>query len=725
MFRSTRRWSGTMVWLLLVTAPPGLAQNVPNAGHDPADLWADFNHYVIIARPDLAQAAGQVLLEIADNSQLLDVVEAGDYDNYLSNLQRARHIESLEETATELEDRIQAARIARSRDAQRISGDIQSLNQGQRPYRNAVERLRAAGQYAAPQLLATLQNDKLKHLHPYAIEAMIAIGKPLVYPLSAAIVDLDPVTQGQIAQVLAEIGYPQPLPQLKQILEDAATDDYARGLAQAAYDNLLETSDLSGHLDAATLYLLLGQQQYGWATSNGTDLPGFDAAEGKGIVWEYSDRVGLVPVPVPGPIFGDVLAMRSARQSLRLNSDLDQALSLHLMANLRRENRLPEAEEDPSYPSGAESAAYYAMLSGPLRLHDVLAQAMDDQDASLALDTIAALTDTAGTDALVRRDAATRPLMRALSYPDRRVRFRAAEALAIARPTQDFGGAFRVVPVLAEAVRQSASRYALVISPEQQSLNQLAAAINDLGFEAIGSLSLAGAADQINASPGIDLIVTDLNPGDLDLFLEQTNGDYKLGAVPVLALVAPEVQAVVAERARQLLPRLISGAAASDDPQRLGKAVEDTVASYAGTAMDAGQSTTFALMALGVLRDVALASDVYNIVDAQPALIQALADDRPDIVVGAATVLSLINTPEAQIAIADYALRTMADVQLALLESLADSATHFGNLLNDPQKQQLIDLVSNSDGELAATAARAHGALTLPTSEAVKEILRF
>jgi HEAT repeat protein len=141
--------------------------------------------------------------------------------------------------------------------------------------------------------------------------------------------------------------------------------------------------------------------------------------------------------------------------------------------------------------------------------------------------------------------------------------------------------------------------------------------------------------------------------------------------------------------------------------------------------MDAGQSTTFALMALGVLRDVALASDVYNIVDAQPALIQALADDRPDIVVGAATVLSLINTPEAQIAIADYALSTMADVQLALLESLADSATHFGNLLNGPQKQQLIDLVSNSDGELAATAARAHGALTLPTSEAVKEILRF
>ena len=105
--------------------------------------------------------------------------------------------------------------------------------------------------------------------------------------------------------------------------------------------------------------------------------------------------------------------MRSARRALELNRDLDAALSLYLMANLRRENRLPEGEPDPSYSAEAEPAQYYAMLAGPVRLHDVLAQAIGDQDSALALDAIAVLSKTAGTDALVRRNAGSRPLLAA------------------------------------------------------------------------------------------------------------------------------------------------------------------------------------------------------------------------------------------------------------------------------------------------------------------------
>ena len=143
-----------------------------------------------------------------------------------------------------------------------------------------------------------------------------------------------------------------------------------------------------------------------------------------------------------------------------------------------------------------------------------------------------------------------------------------------------------------------------------------------------------------------------------------------------------------------------------------------------GEAIGPDQSTEFSLMALRVLRDVALASDVYNVVDAQPALIQALQDDRPDVITGAAEVLALIRTPPAQRALAAAALQQSADVQLALLASLGDSATHFGNMIDENQKQQIVTLVSGSTGELAAAAARAHGALTLPTSDAVREILR-
>src|SRR5690606_10729087 len=122
-----------------------------------------------------------------------------------------------------------------------------------------------------------------------------------------------------------------------------------RQTVQTAYDILMDRSDVPSGLSAAELFLILGQMRYDQAT-RGEQIQGFDTAENVGIVWEFSQRAGLVPVAVPGPIYGDVLAMKAARNALQLNPDLDQALSLHLMANLRRENRLPQGAQDPSYP---------------------------------------------------------------------------------------------------------------------------------------------------------------------------------------------------------------------------------------------------------------------------------------------------------------------------------------------------------------------------------------
>src|SRR5690606_25830707 len=112
----------------------------------------------------------------------------------------------------------------------------------------------------------------------------------------------------------------------------------------------------------------------------GQEIPGYDAAEGVGVVWAYADDVGLVPVPVPGAVYGDVLAMRAAERALQLDPSLDRALSLHLMANLRRENNLPEGAQDPSYSPDRQEATFYALLAGPARLQDVLAQALTDRD---------------------------------------------------------------------------------------------------------------------------------------------------------------------------------------------------------------------------------------------------------------------------------------------------------------------------------------------------------
>jgi hypothetical protein len=691
----------------------------------PEALWEDFNHYVLIAKPDLALATGQTLLKLADNQTLLATVESSDREAWVNVLARAAKMgeadeqyASLVNVANDLDKRIQAARVELSRNPERIQADIALLAQGQRAYRNATQRLAAAGQYAAPQLLAALLDTDQSRLHPYILSAMVTIGQPLVSPLSAALPQLDPVSMSQVAQVLAEIGYPQALPAMKEVLESPTADADARLAVQAAYSSLLSSTRQASDLSAAEWNLGLGQTQYTTATNNGDDLAGYDASIESGLVWVYGPKIGLVPVVVPGEIFGDVLAMRSAKRALELNDGLDAALSLYLMANLRRENRLPSGTVDPSYPSELQPAGFYAMLSGPDRLHDVLAQATSDGDAELALDAIKALAATAGTDALVNRGSAQQPLMTALSYPDRRVRFRAAEALASVRPTEDFPGAHRVIAVLAEAVRQSDARYALVLADDQDTVNGLLAILHELGFEAFGGLSMADVSVELNLVPGVDLIVAAVDSEMIVRIYHDTANDYKTGTVPILALQTLEQQIRLGNALGETTR--VSRAVISDDTQALSGAVEAAVGTFRGDNIDAEQSMQFALTALRLLREVAVCSPIFNIAEAQPALIQALSDERDEIKVASAAALALIDSPDTQNALAEAALSLEGDLQLSMLASLADSATYFGSHLDAGQTDRLLELVNTGSGDLAIAASRAHGALSLPTANAVK-----
>ena len=714
------------VWLSVLACSPSalFAQ-----AQTPDALWEDFNHYVLIAKPDLALATGQALLDQADNQALLATVEASDRKDWANILARASKLgeandefAALAAIAGDLDARIQAARIELSRDSQRIAQDIELLAQGQRAYRNATQRLASAGQYAAPQMLAALLDKKQSKLHPYLLSSMATIGQPLVAPLSAALPKLEPAPMSQVAQVLAEIGYPQALPAMKQVLESPTVDADARQVVQVAYESLMRSTRQPVDLSAAQWLLQLGQNQYTTATHAGDQLPGYDASIESGLVWSYGPKIGLVPTIVPGEIFGDVLAMRSAREALVLNNSLDRALSLYLMANLRRENRLPEGVVDPSYPSDMQPAGFYAMLAGPERLQDVLGRAIEDSDAELALDAIAALADTAGTHALVDANAARQPLLSALSYPDRRVRFRAAEALAQVRPTRPFPGAHRVTAVLSEAVRQSDARYALVLADDTETVNSLLAVLADLGYEAFGGLSMADVSSELNLVPGVDLIVTAVQPEMVLRVRNDTTNDYKTGAVPILALLSVEEQVRLGNALGDDASR-ISSAIKSENPDELKAAIQAAGSIGEGEGLTAEQSTEFALTALKLLRDVAIDSEVFNVMEAQPALIQAMSDERDDVKVAAAGVLSLINSDQAQQALAESALASEGDLQLSMLASLAESATYFGNMLNAGQIDSLIELVQTSDGERAIAAARAHGALSLPTADAVKLLL--
>jgi predicted S18 family serine protease len=60
--------------------------------------------------------------------------------------------------------------------------------------------------------------------------------------------------------------------------------------------------------------------------------------------------------------------------------------------------------------------------------------------------------------------------------------------------------------------------------------------------------------------------------------------------------------------------------------------------------------------------------------------------------------------------------------RVTLLTHTADSVKRFGNYLQERHIAALLDLVRQSEGELAEAAARLHGALNLPTTDAVEMI---
>jgi len=714
--------SGLLAAMIFVLTPMASAQ----PSQDPSDLWADFNHYVLVARPDLAMASATALLNRVNGQELLDIAENSDYKDYATRtLPVAMRIESLKSIAERIDTMLDTAKLERSREPQRIRNAIERLGDGARANLNARRQLSAAGQFAAPQMLDALLSEDDERLHPYIVEAMEDVGRSLVYPLSEALPQLETVPTTQVARVLGNLGYPRALPYLKLAAEKDGIDPHARTVVEAAFRRIVSRldADISLETPASELFLQLGRDYY-LAGTAGDTLVGYDQSTGQGMVWSYDRKTGLVMTAVPGNIYPDVLAMRAGRQSLDLNPDADQSLSLWLTANLRRENRLPAGETDPSY-GYAHEPAYYVLMAGPQRQLAVLQQALTVRDVMLALDAIAALADTAGPQTLLgEADAGQQPVLKALSDPNRQIRFRAAETLAKARPRSPFPADDRVVPVLSEAVRQSDQLYAVAIGKDQTSTNRLTAALREFGFEVFGATELGETLSSVNAAPGVDLIVVDGSAERILRMIRQTTDVYKLTATPVLAVVGAVDQVAVVREYRDD-PRVSTTNALEDDAQ-LTEAIESIMAESGKDAISPDQADEFAITALTLLNEIAIGSgQIFNAADAEGALIEAIGDERIDVAILAAEVLSRLDSTAAQEAIAEVALDEDRDpeVRVAALNSLARSARTFGNQLSRIELDGVLEMVKTSQGEMALAAGRAHGALTLPTSNLV-DVLR-
>jgi len=705
--------AATLTAAMLLSAP-AFAQSAPSS----TELLDDFNFFVNTANIDLALANANALLARGlTPEEFLGVVEdSPQLESRFENAYlRALRFGELEGVAAQLYNLYEEGRRARSRDLDEIDRNIALLTGNARARQLARSRLMEAGEYAIPSLLAPLMQEGDRLLQSEAQRLLIDMGRNSVKPLVAALPGVAPNVQEKICLILGSIGYDMAVPFLADLsastnlnsVREAA--DRAIRRIQGANAQQLPVSVRYRNLAAAYL-------------TESPSLTSF-AGESHQLLWSFTPELGLQPTAIYTEVYHEAMAMRLAEHALRLNDSDIQAVSIWLEANFSRELDQPAGYDNPAYPANRRDARYYAVAAGSAPVQVALGRALEQRNTVMARLMIGALSESTGGATLWQGLGTSRPLVAALSYPDRRVRYDAAMTIAGADPRTNFSGAELIVPTLASVVGDAGTRYAIVISRDEDRRQSFDSILTDMEFVVLPPVSsLSEASTFIADIPGVDVIVTDIpdQPG-IDL-IEEIRRTARLRATPVIALMP-------FENVNQFGPRY-----ANDDLTRIAReglgaseirATIDAVVSRAsGAPMSQEEAEEYARRSLQLLERLAVGRNtVLNVSDAASSLIPALPMTFDEMQVDVARVLSYVNERRAQVAIVDAALTASGNQRVQLVNIASQSAKRFGNMLENRQVQQMIEMAENATGEEATAAAAFIGSLNLPGNRIVPLIL--
>lgn len=687
-----------------------------HAQDEDPDLKSQMRDFIFYVNVHQADAAAGTALEILGQGltprELLEIVEeSGIQDELDEALAKALRRSEIEPVAAKIVTMLSDGRLQRARDPNEIERNIDGLTGGLRERLYARERLKAAGEYAMPQLIDAMLQRTDVQLRTQVQRLLNESGRAPVVPLSVSLMDIDPAGQEQLVNVLGQLGYAASAPYISE-LRDKTLSDPVRNACDRALDNLSVRGSTSD------LYRQLAEGYYN-ERDELTSFPGEDFQ----LLWNYDPSIGLIPTAIDTRVYHEARTMRLAERAMELGSQGPSALSLWVAANFSREIDETEGYDNPAYPPSMREAMYYAVASGPVVSENVLGRALEDRDTRLARRAVEAIERTAGPGLIWDRQSGQSPLITALNYPSRRVQYDAALAIASSQPRSNFQGSERVVPILASSIRFAGTNYALVIAEGDEQYRSTRRVLESMGYEVLpfGS-QVSELAQAIAEVPGVDLIVTQVGRAKTEPLIDAIRSSAKLSAAPILTLVATDE-----------LPRLrrVHGSDESImvrsfgiDEASLNAAVKDLVDVAAGGVIEADEAREFAMRALAALRDLAVAeNDVLDVGDATVSLVAAMNETTGPVRVEVAEVLSRIGRTNAQTTLAEASLAASGSERIELLYKLAGSARRYGNMLSNPLTEQLVQLSATGDDQEATAAATVIGALGVSESDLVRLIL--
>jgi hypothetical protein len=711
------------------TAPaaPPAAGNVA-ARPTPQQLVEDFIHYTRIARFDLAKASLEEALSAnPTNAEVVAMVEAGDVGRFEETIQRAIRVASLEATAGRFYRAYEDGRLERARSPEQIAQAIKDLTSTARGRMLARERLIRAGEYSMPQLLEALLDTADPARRAEVRRVIIDLGRQSVMPLVAALAKLPPAQQELVADVLAQIEWPQSTP----FLADLAASTKVDAVRQAA-NRALERRGALGTAPAAS-YLALAEDYY----AEKPEITSFPN-ESHQLLWSFEPGIGLVMTAIRTPVFHEAVAMQLAERALMLESvdggtASPETIALWVASNFSREIDTPEGYVNPAYPvAGAaapgaatrRNAEYFGVAAGPAVSQLVLARGLDTKDTPLVRKALASVERTAGISALSAAGGTRLPLAEALTFPNRRVQIEAALAIAASSPTVAFPGAERVVPTLAGAVSGLSEQTAAIVASDTEQYQTVRRMLETAGFRVLPQgRTMTDLATPIAEAASVDLVVgvgVDQTQGVQ--LVEEVRSNVRTLATPVFLLARPD-------SAIELSRRFNTGSTVAVRQSAVGEAailaaISDLSVAASGGPISGAEAAEYASRSLAALRDLAVSGNsVLNVGDASAALITALSSAQGGNKIRIGEILSRVGQDRAQRALAEEVLAGSGSERVMLMALLADSGKRFGNMLEERQVKRLVELANAPDDAEATAAAALIGALGVPNREVITLIL--
>jgi len=500
--------------------------------------WNDFLHYTKIGRFDMAKGHAQaVLASNPDPVKLLELSRANQQGyQILVKVNEVAPDAELADLSGKVLAIIEQGRFIERTEPRIIAEEVRRLSSTDRGWLTAVKRLRNAGEYAIPFMLDAIADQSRENELPYIVRALPQIGRDAIRPLAAALQTENVPLKAQIITALGKIGYPQSQAYLKYIIEN---DDSSQ-LRAMAQDSISQINPDMLQAPAAQLFYELSEKYYYHAQSL---APAQDAGFANVWFWD-SDAGKLVREEVDKSYFNELMAMRSCEWALKADAGFGSAIGLWLASFFKAESA--GVEKMPAYFGERHAdALVYATTAGVEYLHQALARAVKDNNAHVALGVIEALATTAGEKSLLYQMGPSQPLLQALSFNDRMVRYSAAIAIGAAGPKEGFAENKLVVANLAEALGQGSQTPAGGANGWSEEIAE-----NYAVRAAEVMLSLAQARNSVldlsAAQPALESAVSDKRiqvlAGQILAYLDSPGAQRAIAAMALDANNAPDVR---------------------------------------------------------------------------------------------------------------------------------------------------------------------------------------